>query len=89
MSPSLEVSGSKKKLEKTKEVASKKMVGSGVKVVDSNKEKKNKNVSISKRSGVSEVSSNDRCSKKLKSVVEDDDDFDQNVMKSLLCCQEN
>ncbi|KAF4368209.1 hypothetical protein F8388_022842 [Cannabis sativa] len=53
MSLSPEVSGSKKKLEKTEEVASKKM-----------------------RSGVSEASFDDRCSKKLKSVVEDDDDFD-------------
>ncbi|KAF4357749.1 hypothetical protein F8388_021925 [Cannabis sativa] len=52
------------------------LVGSGSKVVDSDKEKKNKNVSISKRSGVSEASFDDRCSKKLKSVVEDDDDFD-------------
>ncbi|KAF4396358.1 hypothetical protein G4B88_019158 [Cannabis sativa] len=53
MSLSPEVSGSKKKLEKTEEVASKIM-----------------------RSGVSEASFDDRCSKKLKSVVEDDDDFD-------------
>ncbi|KAM6563149.1 hypothetical protein CsatB_023147 [Cannabis sativa] len=75
MYPSLEVSGSKKKLEKIEEV-SKKMGGSGAKVVDSDKEKKNKNIAISKRSGVSEASSDDRCSKKLKSVVKDDDDFD-------------
>ncbi|KAM6594307.1 hypothetical protein CsatA_002010 [Cannabis sativa] len=54
----------------------KKMVGSGSKVVESDKEKKNKNVSISKRSGVSEASFDDRRSKKLKSVVEDFDDFD-------------
>ncbi|KAM6543941.1 hypothetical protein CsatB_008388 [Cannabis sativa] len=75
MSSSPEVSGSKKKVEKAEEVA-KKTVGSGSKVVESDKEKKNKNVSISKRSGVSEASSDDRRSKKLKSVVEDDDDFD-------------
>ncbi|KAF4379620.1 hypothetical protein F8388_023637 [Cannabis sativa] len=75
MSPSPEVSGSKKKVEKAEEV-SKNMVGSGLKVVESDKEKKNKNLSISKRSGVSEATSDDRCSKKLKSVVEDEDDFD-------------
>ncbi|KAF4392605.1 hypothetical protein G4B88_015248 [Cannabis sativa] len=60
------------------------MVGSGSKVVESDKEKKNKNLSISKRSGVSEATSDDRCSKKLKSVVEDEDDLIQNVMKHLL-----
>ncbi|KAF4348011.1 hypothetical protein G4B88_026831 [Cannabis sativa] len=75
MSPSPEVSGSKKKVEKAEEV-SKNMVGSGLKVVESDKEKKNKNLSISKRSGVSEATSDDRRSKKLKSVVEDEDDFD-------------
>ncbi|KAF4379665.1 hypothetical protein F8388_023682 [Cannabis sativa] len=75
MSPSPEVSGSKKKVEKAEEV-SKNMVGSGSKVVESDKEKKNKNLSISKRSGVSEATSDDRRSKKLKSVVEDEDDFD-------------
>ncbi|KAM6543923.1 hypothetical protein CsatB_008370 [Cannabis sativa] len=75
MSPSPEVSGSKKKVEKAEEV-SKNMVGSGSKVVESDKEKKNKNLSISKRSGVSEATSDDRHSKKLKSVVEDEDDFD-------------
>ncbi|KAF4355052.1 hypothetical protein F8388_022304 [Cannabis sativa] len=75
MSPSPEVSGSKKKVEKAEEV-SKNMVGFGSKVVESDKEKKNKNLSISKRSGVSEATSDDRRSKKLKSVVEDEDDFD-------------
>ncbi|KAF4355751.1 hypothetical protein F8388_019150 [Cannabis sativa] len=59
MSPSPEVSGSKKKVEKIEEV-SKNMVGSGSKVVESDKEKKNKNLSISKRSGVSEATSDDR-----------------------------
>ncbi|KAM6598138.1 hypothetical protein CsatA_008662 [Cannabis sativa] len=61
---------------KQRKLLRKKMAGSSVKVVDSDKEKKNKNVSISKRSGVSEDSSDNRCSKKLKSVVENDDDFD-------------
>ncbi|KAF4355602.1 hypothetical protein G4B88_025625 [Cannabis sativa] len=75
MSPSPEVSGSKKKVEKAEQV-SKNMVGSGSKVAESDKEKKNKNLSISKRSGVSEATSDDRRSKKLKSVVEDEDDFD-------------
>ncbi|KAF4390227.1 hypothetical protein F8388_019882 [Cannabis sativa] len=75
MSPSPEVSGLKKKVEKIEEVL-KNMVGSGSKVVESDKEKKNKNLSISKRSGVSEASPDDRRSKKLKSVVEDEDDFD-------------
>ncbi|KAM6588706.1 hypothetical protein CsatA_014619 [Cannabis sativa] len=52
------------------------MDGSSLKDVDIDKEKKSKTACISKRSGLSKPSSDDRCSKKMKSVVEDEDDFD-------------
>ncbi|KAF4350467.1 hypothetical protein F8388_005077 [Cannabis sativa] len=52
------------------------MDGSSLKDVDIDKEKKSKTACISKRSGLSKPSSDDRCSKKMKSVVVDEDDFD-------------
>ncbi|KAM6573375.1 hypothetical protein CsatA_017455 [Cannabis sativa] len=47
-------------------------------------EKKNKTACISKRSGLSKPSSDDLCSKKMKSVVEDEDDFDSECDEALI-----